>query len=348
MIQNPAILEPNTQPEREIIVHRESEIDSLISVLKPLPTGEFWEASAYLYGPSGAGKTTTTRCVLEQLEEAHDVSIIYIDCMAHHSQHDILNAMLEGLGARPSAFRRGESTGSLYSKVKASTPDGTIVVLDEVDQLETWNVLHQLYGLNGVSTVCIANQPWHDLEFEDPRIDSRMGSATQIAFRAYSESQLTSILDRRVRAGLDAGVIGNEEISTIVSYADGDARKAISLLNQAVRRTRKDRLGTVSSDVIEASVGDAEREIVRSRLDSLSADQRVALEVIGSVGPSTSTPLFEAYCERVDEPKSDRTFRNWLRKFVEYELVDKTDSSVPEYQLRKMVGKELRESLLAN
>jgi len=66
------------------------------------------------------------------------------------------------------------------------------------------------------------------------------------------------------------------------------------------------------------------------------------LEAALEVGPAQSGTVFNAYENRVGDGVSQRTFRSWLSKFVEYKLVVKEgDEHCPIYRVRSPVESEL-------
>ncbi|MFC6769906.1 hypothetical protein [Natrinema soli] len=87
---------------------------------------------------------------------------------------------------------------------------------------------------------------------------------------------------------------------------------------------------------------DADQAVVCSRLSDLSRDQRLVLEVMVDVHPATSGGVYEAYCERANNPVHDRTLRGWLPKLERYELIVKSESEYePVYEGREIALKEL-------
>ncbi|OVE82814.1 hypothetical protein B2G88_18650 [Natronolimnobius baerhuensis] len=137
-------------------------------------------------------------------------------------------------------------------------------------------------------------------------------------------------------------MVSQDNLEYIARRVDGDARQAISLLYHSVRNLQfGDRV-----ELTEAAINDAEpdatRHIVRSRLLSLSRDQRIALECLGENGPSTSGELYVCYRDRVDDPCTKPTVRGWMPKFGGYELVvNKGPSHAPRYRVCEQVLEEL-------
>jgi len=341
MIMDYAVLQPEIQPEREVIMARDGELDHLSTVLEPITHGVA-PAGAFIYGPSGAGKTCAVRCVTSELPHS-----IYVNCLSSHTRRAVLNRVLEGVGDGSALERRSVSTADLAARIPDALSGPTAVVLDEADQLDDLTVLHELYGVESLALVLISNEPWRafDLERFDKeaaRLDSRIGSLEEIPFRAYDDDELVAILEKRVSVGVEPGVIGSDELAYIARCADSDARDAIALLYHSVRNADRDGRERVTTTVIDDARSDADEHVIRSRLSDLTRDQRLALEAAAEVGPATSGNVYEAYAERAESPVRKRTLRDWLSKFRRYELVSKSGPEYcPEYEVREVVLEEL-------
>lgn len=107
----------------------------------------------------------------------------------------------------------------------------------------------------------------------------------------------------------------------IAEAAVGDARVAITALREAARQARREGLDVLTRDVIEAAVPEAESEIRQKSVDRLTPHQRVLYDIIRDAGEVEPADLYAAYRDRVDDPKSDRTVRNYLSKMERYNLV---------------------------
>jgi Cdc6-like AAA superfamily ATPase len=341
MITDYSVLQTDVQPDREVIMARDGELDHLSAVLEPITDGVA-PNGAFIYGPSGAGKTTAVRCVTAELPQS-----VYVNCLSSHSRRSVLNQVLSGLGDGTALERRSVSTDELAVQIPRTIDAPTVVVLDEADQLDNLTVLHELYGIDDVALILISNVPWpaFDLERFDKeaaRLDSRIGALAEIEFSAYTDTELVSILEKRVSVGVEPGVIGSEELAYIARKSDADARDAIALVYHSVRNANLDGHDRVTQAVIDDSQSDADEHVIRSHLSDLTRDQRLVLEAGADVGPATTGTVFDAYCERVESPKRKRTVRDWLSKFNRYGLVEKSGPEhLPEYEVRELVLKEL-------
>jgi len=343
MITDYEVLQTDIQPDREVIMARDGELNHLAKVLEPLTHGVA-PNGAFIHGPSGAGKTCAVTCMTDELP---DTETVFVNCLSSHKRRSVLNRVLEGVGGGPSEARQSVSTDDLAARISRAVDEPTIVVLDEADQLDTLTVLHELYGVDELTLLLISNEPWRTFDLdrfatEASRLNSRIKTLDKIPFRAYDDDELVTILEKRAQVGVEPGVIGPDELQYIARCSDSDARDAIALLYHSVRRADLDGHDAVTKRVIDDAKDDADEHVVRSRLSDLSRDQRLALEALADVGSATSGTIYERYCERSDDPARNRTLRDWLPKFERYELVTKTgpDHS-PEYEVREVVLQEL-------
>ncbi|PCR88676.1 Cdc6/Cdc18 family protein [Natrinema ejinorense] len=341
MITDYEVLQTDIQPDREVVTQRDGEIDHLTSVLKPITHG-IAPNGAFIYGPSGAGKTCAVRCVIEELPRS-----VFINCLSSHARRSVLNRVLEGLGAGSALERRSVSTDDLAAAIERAVDGPTVIVLDEADQLDEITVLHELYAIDDVTLILISNDPWpaFDLERFDKeatRLDSRIGALEDIKFAAYSDSELVSILEKRAQIGVEPGVVGTNELRYIARCADSDARDAIALLYHSVRNADHDGRDTVTKSIIGRSRGDADQDVIRSRLSDCSRDQRLALEAAADVGPATSSEIYDVYRDRADDPVTTRALRGWLPKFERYGFITKSGPAhEPKYEVSDVVLEEL-------
>ncbi|APX98740.1 Cdc6/Cdc18 family protein [Natronorubrum daqingense] len=340
MITDYAVLQTDVQPDREIIMQRDGQIDHLTSVLEPITHGVA-PNGAFVHGPPGAGKTCAVRSVCSELER-----VVYLDCLGSHSRRSVLNRVLEGLGEGATLERRSIATDDLSSLVRQAIEKPTVVVLDEADQIDELRVLHELYGIPDLTLVLISNESWREFDLREveshPRLDSRIRALEEIPFSAYSDTELVSILEKRVSVGVEPGVVMGSELEYIARLAENDARVAIAHLYHSVRAADRGGRDRVTRALIDRSKSDATRDIIRSRLSALSREQRVSLEALAEIAPATSGEMFHAYAECSESAVRKRTLRGWLPKFKNYELVDvEGPEHEPRYSVREVVLEEL-------
>lgn len=303
------------------VVHRDSEINYLSSVLQPLINSEPAEP-VFLYGPSGTGKTCIAQYTVEQLsEEMVDLDTQYVNCWEDHSRYNTLYRILQGVDKASGVHRQSTPTAALLERLKDYDEAPYVVILDEVDQLDDKNLLYELLRIQNIELVFIANEERELFANLGERLRSRLQTCVSIQFDKYNDDQLTAILKDRVRWGLQSGVIDEEQLRMIADAAAGDARVAIGILRRAARDASQSSAETITDDVIQGAVSEAKSEIRQKDAEKLNQDQRVLYGIINEHGEITPSALYDAYSERVTDPKSKRMVRNYLQKMVHYNLI---------------------------
>ncbi|APX00211.1 orc1/cdc6 family replication initiation protein (plasmid) [Halobiforma lacisalsi AJ5] len=340
MISDYEVLQPDVQPDREVVVHRDTEIDYLTGVLEPLTHGVA-PGGAFLSGPPGVGKTLVTQLAVDDLEEEAGVATAWVNCFSTHSRRTVLKRILATFENRTTLEYRSVATDDFVPQIRAAIDKPTVLVLDEADQLDDMQVVQELYGTSDLTLILISNEPWAECGAENPQLNSRMTSLQEICFESYTDAQLVSILEQRRQVGVKRGVVNDAVLEYIARESDSDARQAIALLYHTVRNAQLNNRD-VTPTLVDRSKGDARSHVTRSRLSALSREQRLALEVLAESGPVTSGTLYDAYEGASDDPVTDRALRDWLSKFEKYELVTNTGPEhVPKYEVREIVLEEL-------
>ncbi|WP_135666983.1 Cdc6/Cdc18 family protein [Halorhabdus rudnickae] len=303
------------------VVHRDPEINHLSSVLQPLADGRPAD-TAFISGPSGSGKTCISKYTVERLKEENlDVESIYVNCWNDHSRFQVLFRILDEVTSTVDIHRQSTPRDVLFDRLRDHDGPPCVVILDEVDQLADRTVLYELLGLQSFSLVLIANDVEELLAEVDERLASRLRSAERIRFHAYTTDELVDILRERADRALTHDAIAPEQLEAIADEAGGDARVAIATLKLAARQADRDGAEQITTDHVKQAVPDAREELRQKSLDALSDHQREIYDIIedhGSIAPGT---LYEEYRSRIDNPKSDRTVRSYLKKMVRYNLI---------------------------
>lgn len=169
--------------------------------------------------------------------------------------------------------------------------------------------------------ILIANSEEELFASLDGRLNSRFHACTRVRFDTYGDDALVAILRDRVRWGLANGVIDVGRLGFIADHAAGDARAAIGILRKAAQTAKRDGYDEIPREVIRRVVPEAQSKIEQRSLDKLTDHQRVLYETIRDRGEITPGALYEIYRERVDDPKTQRTVRNYLAKLEHYNLI---------------------------
>lgn len=301
------------------VVHRHDEVNQLSSALQPLVEGGRAE-HAFLFGPTGAGKTCVARYTLRELQAAAAVDVGYVDCWSDYTRFRVLERALSGVDAAADVHRQSTPTDELLDRLRRVTDRPYVLVLDEADQLGEAAVLHDLYRVPEVTLVCIANRERDLFTGLDDRLTSRLTTGTRVRFDSYGGDELVAILKKRVERGLD-GDVAERHLRAIADAAAGDARVAIGTLRHAARRVAAADVDRLTDEIVAAAVPAAETQVRRRTLDRLTDHQRVLYETVRDAGEIEPGALYERYEAQVAEPKARRTLRNYLAKMERYNLV---------------------------
>jgi orc1/cdc6 family replication initiation protein len=301
--------------------HRDAETTYLSETLAPIADGETPE-TVIMYGPSGVGKTCVAKYMGETLrQEVLDAEFQYVNCWQHYSRYRALHRILEGLGQTLDIHRQSTPRDELFERLRQYGGPPCVVVLDEVDQLEDTRLLYHLHELPQFSMILIANREEAILRTVDERLASRLTGSERIRFNAYNEDELVSIMAARVRWGLVENAIREDQLRRIADTAAGDARIALSVLRSAARRADQTAENRITTEHVESAIPAGHEEVRQKSIDTLIHHQRVLYGILEEYQEIEPSPLYEAYQERVEEPKTDRTVRNYLAKMEQYNLI---------------------------
>ncbi|GAB3690077.1 DNA replication protein Orc1 [Salinarchaeum chitinilyticum] len=319
MITDARVLQPEFTPKE--VQHRDAEVNYLSSVLDPLTDGRQADP-ALLHGPTGVGKTCIAQFLVEQLRgSVVDLNHQYVNCWEDHSRFQTLYRLLDGIGRTVDVHRQSTPTDVLLDRLREADETPYVVILDEVDQLEDKALLYDLYRMPHLTMVLIANDEKGLFASMDDRLNSRLTDCEHIHFQAYREDELVAILQDRVRWGLAADAIDRSELEVIAANAGGDARVAIGTLRRAARQARDASSEHITAEMIRNVVSEAKSEIRQQTVDRLTPQQEILYEIISEHGEIEPQPLYDAYCEEAEDPKSRRMVRNYLSKLEHYNLV---------------------------
>ncbi|WP_226005504.1 Cdc6/Cdc18 family protein [Natrinema salinisoli] len=303
------------------VVHRHDEVTLLSETLEPLVYGGRPDP-AFLFGPTGVGKTCIARYTLAQLcEQEPTVRVAYVNCWQEYTRFRVLYSVLEAVD-RAVDVHRSTPKDELFERLSRMDDQPIVVILDEVDQLEETAALYDLHRLPHVSPVLIANREVELFASFDDRVRSRLHAGTRVRFDRYGTDELTAILAERASKALEPESIGNSQLRTIADAASGDARVGIGILRSAARRADREGAESITEETLEAAIPDARTAIRRKTIDGLIEHQRVLYDVIDEAGEIEPGDLYAEYERRVEEPKTHRTLRNYLTKMVHYDLIE--------------------------
>uniref|UniRef100_UPI003EB7C1F6 Cdc6/Cdc18 family protein n=1 Tax=Halorussus sp. AFM4 TaxID=3421651 RepID=UPI003EB7C1F6 len=309
------------------VEHRDAEVTHLTEILAPLTNGEPADTTLLL-GPSGVGKTCLAKYTAEQLrQEVLDVEYQYVNCWQNFSEFRTIYRILEGLRKTVDIHRQSTPRDELFERLRQYDGPPCVVILDEVDQLEDKRLLYHLHELSQFSMLLIANRERDLFATAGERLTSRLTGSERVRFDRYSAGELVSILKARAKWGLEEGVIDDSQLETIADAAGGDARVALSILRTAARQAQRQNLTEITDKVVEAAIPEARVERHEKDVETLTHHQRTLYQIIEEHEAISPSDLYEKYEQRVDEPKTNRTVRNYLSKMDQYDVIEATGTS---------------------
>lgn len=314
MIEDPRVFQEEFVPRD--LQHRDAEATRIERALAPIVERERG-SDAYLFGPTGTGKTTVARYLVDMLARAApDLSTHYLNCWRHTSRYDVLYRLTQGLTGAIDIHRTSTPPDALLERLEGLTGQ-QVAILDEVDQLDDPGVLYDLYHVPDLTLIHIANREAALFADLPDRISSRLRVGYRVAFDPYALDELVGILDARVRAGLAPESIDQPAVERIARVADGDARVAIAVLRTAARMASDRRVDRITDAVLDDAIPRARATPIEPP-DAFDEHRRVLLEVLRDAGGGVQpNKLYAAYVDRVsDGPRSRRTIQKYLKELV--------------------------------
>ena len=319
MITDARVLRAGFVPRE--VEHRDAEVTHLTEILAPLTDGDP-AATTLLLGPSGVGKTCLAKYTAEQLrQEVLDIEYQYVNCWQNFSEFRALYRILEGLGKTVDVHRQSTPRDELFERLRQYDGPPCVVILDEADQLDDKRLLYHLHELPQFSMLLVANREKELFANADERLTSRLTGCERVRFDRYGPDELVSIMEARVEAGLESGVVDRDQLATIADAAAGDARVALSILRTAARQAHRNYEPRITDEIVESAMPRARAERHRKDVDTLTPHQRTLYEIVEERGEISPSDLYEEYRSRTDDPKTDRTVRNYLSKMDQYDVI---------------------------
>ncbi len=325
MIRDARVLRAGFVPRE--VEHRDAEVNHLSSVLEPITNGEPAD-TAIVTGPSGAGKTCISKFVSERLREAIlEVNATYVNCWRNYTRFRTLYQILDDLGSTIDIHRQSTPHDELIDRLQRYDGPRTVVILDEVDQLDDPDLIYDLHSLPQFALICIANEEEQLFSRVDNRLVSRLRSSEHVRMGRYQSNQLYDILTARATWGLEPDAVTDEQLYHIADAAAGDARLAIGILRSAASTANRRNDDRITDELLVDAAADARAQIKQTNLESLTPHQQVVYEIVREHGPLSPSAIYDRYTETVDDPRTKRTVRTYLSKMAQYNLLEADGTS---------------------
>lgn len=325
------------------LVGRDDELSTYQATLQPVINGE-QPNNIFLYGKTGVGKTAATRYLLDHLQEDVEqyddlsLTVVFMNCDGLSSSYQVATHLVNAL--RPESKQistTGYPLASVYDMLweELDTVSGTtLLVLDEIDNIEDDSILYQLprarangnleqtkLGLIGIS---------NDFSFRDslsPKVKSSL-CEQEIHFPAYDANGLRGILEQRVSVAFHENVVDDGVISLCSAYGAkdaGDARQSIDLLMKGGDIARDEQASSVTVEHIEEGRAALERGRIAEGIQGLTEHGHLVLYALVTLDLEGETPTrsrdirprYTRFCELADrDPLVPRRMRDHLSELA--------------------------------
>jgi len=329
------------------LVGRDAELSELASMFVGIE-GHGVSGRAVITGPVGSGKTVMTRRFGEDLQRMLDgrrkIVLAHVNCRNHPTASQVLQEIARSLdsGHPERGFSSSEIIQSIRRNLKAHETH-LLLVLDEVDVLirnDKGDLLYKLLRIDegqdrqGSLSMILVSQLGSLMRLFEPAIMSRLGQSNVLVLRGYDEGGLTGIARQRYEEACRPGSVGDDTLAKIGRFAGetGDARLAIELLEDAVRRAEKAGRG----DVLVEDVQPGELRVPKDasaeewNFDNLGKHQKLVLLGIcrrlkkaDEISSGDAQKLYNLVCEEYGtKPRSYTTFWKHLKELESKGLIE--------------------------
>jgi len=325
-------------------LHRTEQKNELVMELTPILMGSA-VTGVFVYGNPGTGKTGLILDLLAELEdEAHKnqvgLATAYVNCSENRTETVILLEVLRQLNPDKSypkmGWNRSKVIDEFTDAIKKSGGQ-VLIVLDEVDYVlkeEGDDILYRLGRINdasgaSVSSLLISN----DVRVSDyikPRTASTFGRV-KVIFSPYTADELKDILSDRAQAAFKSSVVGPsviQKIAEIEASRDGDARKAMELLDNCAKIAIAKKRKNITLDLVDEADAFLERDQMLHVISSLTQQQKlVCLSILKQekdmMGGQDAYYLYLEVCKSYNiKPLSERRVRSFVVNLKELGLIE--------------------------
>jgi cell division control protein 6 len=319
--KNPEYLLEDHIPDK--VAGRESQIAELTECLSPVYKRQK-PMNAWLYGESGTGKTLIAKYILKKIEKEAYATGVYVNCWENSSYFSVLDKLVKEL--RILGADKPE-TGFKIERIRTCIKDKPIVIiLDEIDLIkkpEIESIIYNLSTIRNDGLICIGKSGsiYYSM---DNRIKSRL-NARLIAFKPYSEKELTKILKQRAECALATKSWSEKILKSIANIAKGDARIAIQILRNAANSADRDSSKSIGLKHIK-KVDNLSDDLKKGfLLERLTSHQRILYDLVKGKKEINSGELWKLYQENCRketiQPIALRTFSDYMNKLIELGLI---------------------------
>jgi len=323
------VFDQDRRPER--LLHRDAELSALHRAV-----GERGE-HVLVHGPSGAGKTALVQAARERLARDRGCETAYVESMDASTAGIVRRVLAQVDGPTPPANTPQEDLCvQLYDRID----EPAVVVLDEADSVHETAALQRLLDVESIAVVVVVHDPDRFLTAADERVRTVVRTPA-LQVEKFATDELADILAARARRGLRPDAWDRDVLRAIAERAEGIARPAIQTLRSGAAEASDRGDERLTTDVLDAAEGRAQRRILRYNLETLPFHHRLLYELVRQAGSVPARELYERYDRVADEayrdvpstPISRRARRRKLAKLVDYGLLERVGDGRTVYQV---------------
>ncbi|MFC2174306.1 Cdc6/Cdc18 family protein [archaeon] len=300
----------------ENVSRRDGQKQELAECLRPVTVNRK-PRNAFLYGPCGTGKTLMVQWMLRELEgRTSRARTAYVNCWKRNTTHAALTEILSQLDIYVNY--RQAATDLLKLLEKEAAKKQVVVCLDEVDSMETSELLYDL-SRSGIGMVMISNDAYAMMDI-DPRIKSSV-NAEGIEFPAYTDEEVLDIVKERAKYGIVPGAVRENDLKMIARLADGDARIAIETLRRAALVAEDKEQTKITSSEVKKAFGSTGMLRKDEALKKLNEHEKVLYSLMEKQKNVSTKELWEKYVKADKKPASQRSYRNYMNHLARIGLI---------------------------
>ena len=328
---NKDLLRVQHLPDKDRIIGRDEELTQLANAIKDAAHGRT-PNNVLVYGKTGTGKSLCTKYITNDLvpsAEENDVTVgvAYVDCFQDSTETQTVRSIADSLNEPAETDinipMSGLSTSDYYRRlwnILEARYDVGLVILDEIDKLESDDVLMQLsraaesgkieestLGIIGISNNYTFRQ----------RLSAKVQDALkeeEISFSTYDANELRAILHDRAEKALSDESYSNSAIAKAAAVAGrdtGSARQAIDLLRKGAEIVEQNDEQMVEDDHIGLAREAVKRGRLQDKIEDQSLHARLVLEAVAQLDhvgetPARSKEIMKMYrrvaAKRAEEP----------------------------------------------
>ena len=313
---NSVALDFDYQPK--LVPYRENHQKFIANCIKPLFQGRNGK-NIFIFGPSGVGKTVSTRHVLNELEEYNEIIPIYINCWKKDTSFKIINEICEIVNYK---WVHNKKTEELFKDVsKILNKKSVVFCFDECDKLKEFDLIYSIIDEIYKKCLIFITNERNWVDEIDARIKSRL-VPENLEFEPYKLNEVEGILKQRMEFAFIKDSFDKETLQFIVKETlnKRDIRFGLTLMKNSVEIAEDE----ASRKVLLEHAKEARTKLNENN-NELNKEEIEILKLIKDNPMKSVMELFKLYKENVEDISS-RTFYRKISKLKDKSLIDIKES----------------------